>query len=280
MKNILFGIAATFITAVNAQVETPQLSPLSKLEQQVGLTSISVEYSRPSKRDRVIFGNIVPMNEIWRTGANKNSMVSVSDNIVFGKDTLAAGTYSLFSKPTANDWTIYFYKTTDNWGTPDEWLESNVALAVTAPMTKMTSPKETFTIEIENISTQGAHLVLLWDNMSARYAFSVPTEQKVLASIDRVMAGPSANDYYRSADYYFNEKKDLNQALTWINKAIELNGNAPFWMLRKKALIQSEMGDKKGAIATAKLSMEAAKVAGNDNYVKMNEASITEWSKK
>ena len=263
----------------NAQLEAPKLSPTCEIEQLVGLTEIEISYSRPSKRGREVFGNVVPMDQMWRTGANKNTMIETSEHIVFGADTLARGAYSIFTKPSAKSWTIYFYKTTDNWGTPDEWLEENVALEVSANVMKMSDEVETFTMSIDAISLSGATLSFAWDKTKVAVPFKVLTDDQMTASINQVMEGPSANDYYRAADYYFSEKKDLNKALAWMDKALEKREDKPFWMYRKKSLIQAELGDVKGAIATAKISLEAAKEAGNDNYVKMNEESIKEWSK-
>lgn len=263
----------------NAQLEAPKLSPTCEFEQVVGLTEIEISYSRPSKRGREVFGNVVPLDKMWRTGANKNAMIETSEAIVFGSDTLASGTYSIFTKPSAKTWTVYFYKTTDNWGTPDEWLEENVVLEVSANVMKAAEVVETFTISIDAISLSGATLSFAWDKTKVAVPFKVLTDDQMTASITKVMDGPSANDYYRAADYYFSEKKDLNKALAWMDKALEKRDDKPFWMYRKKSLIQAELGDKKGAIATAKISLEAAQKAGNDDYVKMNEESIKEWSK-
>ena len=281
MKKLLAGITFFVSTALMAQITTPQLSPISKVEQKVGLTDVTIEYSRPSKRDRVVFGDVVPMNEVWRTGANKNTLFTTSDAILFGNDTLKAGTYSFYTKPGAQEWSLYFYKTLDNWGTPDEWKAENVVLEVKAKTQVLNDMVETFTMGIESISVDDAVLSLAWDKTKVTAKFAVPTKAKMSETIAKVMAGPSANDYYRAADYKYSQKEDLKQALEWINKSVEMSGEeAPFYVLRKKALIQAELGDKKGAIATAKLSLEGAKKAGYDSYIKANEESIKEWSAK
>ena len=281
MKKLLVGITLFASTGLMAQISAPQMSPSAKMEQTVGLTHISVEYSRPSKRDRVVFGDLVPMNEVWRTGANKNTIITTSAVLIFGKDTLKAGTYALFTKPTASEWSIYFYTTTDNWGTPEEWNAENVALEVKVKSQALNEVVETFTIGIESVSMNDAVLALSWDKTKVAAKFTVATKAQVNASIKKVMAGPSANDYYSAADYKYSEKEDLKQALEWINKSVEMSGDdAPFYVLRKKALLQAELGDKKGAIATAKLSLEGAKKAGYDAYIKANEESIKEWSAK
>ena len=173
------------------------------------------------------------------------------------------------------------YSEIENWGTPEEWKAENVVLEVKAKTQKLNDVIETFTIAIESISLNDAVLSFAWDKTKVSTKFMVPTRDKMNENISKVMAGPSVADYYRAADYKYAEKTDLKDALAWINKSIAMSGESvPFYVLRKKALIQAEMGDFKGAIATANLSLDAAKKAGNDDYVKMNEASIKEWTGK
>jgi hypothetical protein len=282
MKNIIIGCTLSISTVFSAisQLQTPKASPAAKLEQKVGLTDIKIEYSRPSKNERTIFGNIVPFGEIWRTGANENTKFTTNDPIVFGKDTLKVGTYAIYTKPSKDSWDIIFYTESDNWGNPEKWDDTKVALTTKAKVTTLTSVVESFSISIENLETESASLNFTWDQTVASVSFKVPTGVKVMANIEKIMVGPSANDFYGAANYYYTEKKDLKQALTWVNKAIEIQGNEAFWMLRTKSLIQAELGDKKGAIETATISLKAAEKAGYKSYVVMNQASIEEWSKK
>lgn len=280
MKKILSIAFCISALAANAQIVTPQPSPAATVKQTVGITEIEVVYSRPAKKDRVIFGDLVQYDAMWRTGANKNTMITTSDVMVFGKDTLKAGTYAIFTKPGKSSWEIYFYTDTENWGTPENWEESKVALMVKAEAINKSDVVESFTIGFENVMPKGAVLSFSWDKIDVNVPFKVATTDRVLEAIDKVMAGPSASDYYRAAEFYLNEKQDMKQALDWINKSIEMNGNAPFWILRRKSLIQAELGDFKGAIATAKESLTGAEKAGNRDYINMNNASIEEWSKK
>lgn len=278
MKKIIVAAIAMASFGANAQIKTPALSPLAKIEQAVGLTNISVEYSRPSKRNRAVFPDVVAYGSVWRTGANKNSILTTDDQLIFGKDTLATGSYAVFVKPEATNWTVYLYSNTENWGVPANWDEKLVAITVNAPV-QAGNTTETFTIGFDNIQMDGANLTFAWDKAFVSIPFKVINGPKVEAAIKKTLGGPVANDYYRAADYYYNSNGDMKQALEWINKSIEM-GNAPFHLLRKKSLIQAELKDFKGAIETAKLSIEGAKKANNDEYVKMNETSIKEWSKK
>ncbi|MDB0037730.1 DUF2911 domain-containing protein [bacterium] len=281
MKKIMIALLTLGSFSLTAQITAPAPSPAAKVWQTVGLTEVTIDYSRPLKRDRVIFGDLVAYDKMWRTGANKNTMITTSETLIFGTDSLKAGTYAIFTTPKKGaSWDVYFYTDTENRGTPKKWNDELVAVKAKASVstTKMTT--ESFTIGIDNVKIDGAELSFSWDNTKAVVSFAVPTKTAVMASIDRVMAGPSSGDYYRASSYYLAEKMELETALDYINKALDMSEKKPFWYSRIKALIQAEMGDFKGASATAKLSMEAAKDAGNDDYVKSNAKSIEEWSKK
>ncbi len=278
MKNILFALSCTAVMSASAQIETPQPSPAAEIKQTVGLTEVSVEYSRPSKKKRDIFGGLVPFNQMWRTGANKNTMLTTDKIMIFGVDTLQPGTYAIFTKPSPGAWEVYFYTDTENWGTPENWDDALVAVKTPALTTAMNDVTETFTIGFENVTSKGADLTLTWDKTKAVVPFKVATDSQVSAGIEKVMNGPTAGDYYRAADYYLAEGKDMNQALQWINTSIEMDGGeGKFWVLRRKALIQAELGDYKGAIETAEKSKAGAEAANYDNYIQMNEKSISKW---
>lgn len=271
-------LAIGFSTLSNAQL-APQPSPSGKLEQTVGLTDLTIQYSRPSKKGRVIFGDVVPFGEVWRTGANQNTTFTNSDPVIFGKDTLKPGTYALFTKPTKESWDLFFYRSTDNWGTPDNWDDKKVALKVSAKPTALKEVVETFTISIDGLeSVNGGTLALKWDQTAVAFPFTVPTDAKVMANIKTTMRGPSANDYIEAANYYLDHKKDLKQALEWATKASDMNPEA-FWIFRTKSLIQAELGDKKGAIESAKKGLALSEKTKYDNYTKMFNDSIKEWSK-
>lgn len=284
MKKIILILAAVIAHyTIEAQVKTPQPSPKSTLNQVVGLTDVTVEYSRPSTKGRVIFGDLVPFGKIWRTGANANSTVSFSDDVIIGGKTLKKGKYAIFTLPKADVWEVDFYTTTDNWGTPENWDENKVAVSVMVDPISLGNHVDTFTIGVNNLTNDSATLDISWEKTMVSIKFEVPTQKTALASIEKVMAGPTAGDYFSSAQYFLNSNGDMNKALDYINKAISLNkpgADVPYWYYRQKSLIQAKLGDKTGAIETAKLSLAGATKDKNEDYVKMNNDSIKEWSKK
>ncbi len=280
MKKIIVALALFMAGfSAEAQLKTPQSSPKTTIVQSVGLTDVEINYSRPSARGRVVFGNLIPFGKVWRTGANENTTVSFSDDVVIDGKTLKKGKYSLYSIPKIESWEIIFYKTTDNWGNPTEWKEENVALRATVKPETINKSVETFTIGISALDNNFAFLEIYWENSYAALKFEVPTQQKAIANIDKVLAGPAAADYFSAAQFLFQSNGDNTKALVYVNKALDMSEDKPFWYNRLKSLIQAKLGDKKGAIETAKLSLAAAEIANNQDYVKMNKESIAEWSK-
>lgn len=273
---LLFIIGIT--STVNAQIRTPQASPFSKIEQVVGLTDVTLEFSRPAMRERTIFGDLVPYGKVWRTGANANTKITFSDNVIIDGQKLVKGTYAIYTIPNKTTWDVIFYSDANNWGTPKEWDESKVAAKTTVNVVPMNMKIESFTMTFDDLATGSAVLGILWENVYVGVKFEVPTDAITSKSIDVIMAGPTGNDYFQAATYYHTEGKDLNQALEWMQKATE-GDNPEFWYLRRMSLIQADLGDKAGAIETAKKSLAGAEKANNADYVKMNQESIAEWNK-
>lgn len=284
MKKIIFMLAMVIANyALYAQIKTPAASPKSTVTQIVGLTDVTIDYSRPSSKGRTVFGNLVPFGKLWRTGANQNSMVTFSEDVVIKGATLKKGKYAIFTKPKADVWEVFFYSDTDNWGNPENWDDKKVALTTTVTPIALGNNVETFTIAINNLTNDSATLDISWEKIMVSVKFEVPTQKAAMASITKTLAGPTAGDYNSSAQYFFQSEGDMNKALEYINKAISMakpGEDVPFWYLRLKSLIQAKLGDKNGAITTAKLSLANAEKAKNDDYVKMNNDSIKEWSKK
>ena len=264
--------------SLTAQIKTPQASPSVKIEQQVGLTDVTLEYSRPSMKGRTIFGDLVPMNKLWRLGANANTKMTFSTDVTVGGKDLKKGTYAVFATPSGASWDIFFYTDSNNGGTPEKWEESKVAATVKAKSTKLPISMETFTILLGGLTNNSADVQIIWENTMATFELGVPTKETVEKNIAAVMAGPSNRDYYNAAGFYLDEKMNLEAALEYINKSISMDYER-FWSVRRKALIQAELGKYRDAIKTAEKSIELAKEAGNDDYVNNNMKSIAMWKK-
>jgi tetratricopeptide (TPR) repeat protein len=283
MKKLVIFLLAICLGsfAANAQIKTPQPSPTCKLSQEVGLSNVAIEYSRPSMKGRKIFGDLVPFNEMWRTGANASTKITFGDDVTIGgANKLAKGTYALYTIPGEKTWTIIIHKNTTYWGTggKDYKVEEDACRFEVAAQS-LNQSVENFTMDIGTIKNSGADIVLTWENTRVSIPFALDTDKKVMEDIKTQMAGPSASTYYQAARYYLEEKKDFSQALVWVNMAME-KGGEKFWMMRNKALILGELGRYKEAIETAEKSSEMAKADDNQDYPRMNEKNISEWKMK
>lgn len=263
---------------VELRVTTPQPSPFSKIEQKVGLTDVSIEYSRPGMRGRKIFGDLVPFGKKWRTGANANTKITFSTDVTVGGQTLKAGSYGIYTIPNKDQWEVLFYADSDKRGIPSDWDDNKVMAKTTVDVYPMPMPIETYTITIDDITSSSAVLGLLWENTYIGVPFEVPTDAVVMDIIDKVISGnPTSGDYYNAAIYYRDHDKDIQKASEWMEKAIAMMETPRFFHLRNQSLIYAKAGDKEKAIATAQKSLELSKEAKNDDYIKMNTDSLKEW---
>ena len=265
---------------VQAQIQTPQPSPGAEIEQVIGLTEIEVDYSRPAMRGRTIYGDLVPYGKLWRTGANTRTKFSTSTDITVQGKELKEGTYGILSVPNKDSWDIIFYTEAEGGGAPKELDKSKVALTVQAKPENTGYDMENFTIAFGDLADGSTGMMyIMWEKTRVPLKIGTPAKEMAMKSIEDVMAGePTANDYFQAAAFYHEAGEDMDKALAWVSKAVEMNPDA-FWMSRRKSLIQADMGDKKGAVETAKVSLAAAEKAGNADYMKMNKESIAEWSK-
>ena len=263
------------------KITTPQPSPKATVEQRVGLTDVSVEYSRPGVKGRAIFGDLVPFGKTWRTGANSNTKVTFSSDVSIDGQTLNAGSYGLYTVPNENSWEVMFYSESDNSGVPRDWDDTKVVAKTSVEVYSMPMNVETFTITFDDVSGTSATLGILWEKTYVGIKLEVPTDKLVSETIDAVMAAsPEAGDYYNAAIYYRQQDLDIKKANEWMEKAMSLTEKPAFWQLRQQSLIYAKMGDTEKAIAVAEKSLELSKKAGNKAYIKMNTQSLAEWSVK
>ncbi len=283
MRSIFFTILF-FISFFNfSQINTPRTSPASELTQIVGLTEIEVQYSRPSKRGRTIFGGVVPFDKLWRTGADNCTKISFSTDVMIDDKSIKSGTYSVFSIPSKGNWNIILYSETDLWGVPKNWNEDKIVFQSEYNSTKIAENNlvETFTISFNNLSNNDVDMLFSWDDTTVSMNIDVPTRKMVGKNIEEVMNGsPSSSDYYSAAVYYKQENIKLDLALEWINKAIDMFETPRFYQLRQQSLIMAANNKFSDAIETAEKSLKLSIEADNQDYITMNKESISEWSQK
>ena len=241
------------------QLLSPVASPRAKVSQIVGLVNINLDYSRPSKKGRTIFGNIVPYDQIWRTGANQATSISFSDDVKINNQLVEAGEYHVYSVPRENSLDLVIYKKTDAWGSLKSFDETLIKARVTSDFYDLPFSIETFTISFGDISNAGASLNISWDNKVAIYVIDALTREKMLNSIKETMAkNPTKNDFRKAAMYYYEENIHLDKAVKWIDIAFDDSDDLKYWQLRYKALINEKAGKIKKAKKYAKKGYEIA----------------------
>lgn len=269
------SLSFAFMVALQAQtIESPQPSPVAKVEQSVGLTTVHLEYSRPSKKGREIFGGLVRYNEMWRTGANASTKIEFKEDVVVAGTPVKAGKYALYTVPSETAWTVILHKNLTYWGTGGaDYKRDEDAARVSITPEKLQDEVETFTIQFDKLRPDGFHLVLSWDKTEVRVPITLNTDEKMEEQIKAFMnPEPNYRPYYNAASYYLEAGKNLSQALSYVDEALKINQG--FWIMHLKAKIQYDLKDNKGAITTAEMSKKAASEAGNKDYVALNEKLI------
>jgi hypothetical protein len=245
------------------KVEFPQASQHAVVKQRVGLTDVEVDYSRPNKNGRIVFGGLVPFDKPWRTGANQPTKIKTSGAIKFGEMEVPAGEYVLYTIPGANQWSLVLSKNLNAQALTDHKPEDEAARVMATPLLALAAPAETFTIGFEDLRANSATFYLEWDKTRVPVKLTTNDVEKVMQGIDATVKGgqpQEANFYYNAASFYFDQNKDLPQALKWVDQAIEKNPTA-YFMQYKKAQILAKMGNKKEAIAAAEKSIELLKAS-------------------
>lgn len=276
MKKIVFVLTATsflFLFAAHAQVKFPQPSPTQTIKQNFGLGTIELTYSRPASKGRKVFGDLVPYGAIWRTGANAATKLIFTDEVEIAGKKLDTGTYVLYTIPGIDRWEIILNKGINNAGV-DGYKESEDVLRFKVEPLKLKTKFESFTMQFMDVKAESCELHLMWEKNGIVIPIITNIKEKIRKQIDAAML-TDKKPYWQAAQFYNEYDKNLPKALENVNKAAEENSKA-YWIYLYKAKIQKEMGDIAGAKQSSKTSMELAKEAKNDDYVRMNEKLIKE----
>lgn len=257
-------LVAGNILAADEKVEFPSASQHAVVKQRVGLTDVEVDYSRPNKNNRKIFGGLVPFDKPWRTGANQPTKMKTSAPVKLSGKEVPAGEYVLYTIPGANEWTIVLSKNLKPASLADHKPQDEAARVTAKPVT-LSSPAETFTIGFEDLRADAATFYLEWDNTRVPVKLVTNDVEKVNQGIDATVKSGKPQEpgfYYSAASFYLDQNKDLPQALKWVDQAIEKNPKA-YFMHYKKGQILAKMGNKKEAIAAAEKSIEILQAEPN-----------------
>lgn len=267
-KLLLCAVICIAAYGVQAQLKTPAPSPTQTIKQDFGLSSVELSYSRPGMKGRKIYGDLVPYGSVWRTGANSATTLTFGDEVMIGGTKVPAGKYGLLTIPDKDNWTVIITKQTDVTS-PTAYKQDMDVVRVNVKPTTLPNSFETFSMQFHNVKPTTLDLNILWDKTLITLPIATEVESKVMAQIKNNVEKDS-RPYFQAAMYYMDNGKDMNQAVTWFDKALEQNPKA-FWVHHQRANALAKLGKKDDAKMAANKSMELAKEAKNDDYVKLNE---------
>ena len=276
-KLFITALAVCTLFIADAQtLTTPQPSPTQTIKQNFGLSSIELSYSRPGIKGRKIFGDLVPFGKIWRTGANNATLLTFADDVTIGGKKIPAGKYGLLSIPEKKNWTLIITKQTDVTS-PAAYKQDQDMVRIEVKTMDMDESMETFTMQFANVKPASCELHIMWDKTEIALPITTDVETKVIAQIDQLM-NKDNRPYFNAAMYYMDNGKDLNQALAWFDKAVELQPNA-FFIHHQRANCLAKLGRKEEAKAAAEKSKAQAIEQKNDDYVRLNDKLLAELDK-
>lgn len=273
MKILLTLLSIGLITNIWSQ-DLPKKSPHAAVEQTIGLTNVSINYSRPSVNGRVVFGELVPFGEVWRLGANESTKITLSFPITISNQKLDAGSYAIYAIPSANQWNIVFNTDYKQWGSNDYDTNKNVLEYSTAVNTN--EHTESFTISFEAVNETSANIVFEWENVKVSVPFTTETSKAVEAEIKGAVAKGEdlGRVYSRAADYY-NDEGDLEKAKMYLIKSLEIE-RSYYNVYLQAEMMKNE--DLKGALKLGEEAAILAEKAGKANWAKYIRRNIGDWN--
>jgi hypothetical protein len=285
LKPLLFLLVFCIYAGSWGQLEHPKASPFTRIVQHIGLSTITIEYSRPAVKGRVIFGEdstglpgLVPYHRIWRVGANESTKITFDTDVAVMGNLIPKGTYALYAFPSEEEWQIVFHKNTTHWGDGRTGYDSSEdALRVTVISYKVLSFQENFMISFDGITHDTAAMNLQWAHTKITVPIVVDTHLVMDKQIQEKLENtPTAQTYYEIARYYQEQGIKTFEALEYVNKALELGGET-YYFYRIKSLLQAELQLYSAAVLSATKSMKIAKILGKDEFVRLNKRNINQW---
>ena len=275
MKKLIFlGFLMSLSLGIFAQLNIPEPSPSASFSQTLGFTKIKVDYARPGTKGREVFGKLIPYGEIWRTGASDCSTISFNDEVTIGGKKIAKGKYSLFSIPNVEQWTIIINTDTTLHGASGYDEKKDVHRFTVKPE-RSARFYETFTIELSDIVKDNGKLYLIWENTMVKFEIQSNAKERILADIDNKINKLKTNNsklFYQAAEYYYNQRMELDQANDWIAKAVKMEPEN-FYYPNLQAKILETQSKFAEAIPVAQKAVILAK-KGNMTQ------TATNWEKK
>lgn len=213
----VFGLTAT----AQADLDLPDVSQHAVVKQRIGLTDIKIDYHRPLVNGRKVWGGLVPLNEVWRAGANQNTTIEFSDNVSVEGQALPKGRYGLHMIPTPDTWTIIFSKMADAWGSYTYKQEEDALRVTVKP--RPAEMEEALEYEFEDLKADSALVTMKWEKLAVPFKVSVSDETTV-ANLRNQMRGRAQYEWdslNQAAQFCATKKINLEEALKWVDSSIQ-----------------------------------------------------------
>jgi hypothetical protein len=273
------ALAVTVSATAFAQLEVPRPSPKATVSQVVGLSDVSIAYCRPGVKGRVIWGDLVPYDQVWRTGANEATTITFSTDVAIEGHAVPAGTYGLFTIPGKDTWTVIINKGATQWGAYEYKADQDVLRFSVKPQASEFTERMTFSFP--NTTMDGTDVTLTWESLRISFAIKVDVVSRVLGDARKTMGQLKADDWrtpLRAATFCLDNNVNLEEAQGWAEKS--LAAKETMYGLVAKARFTALGGDKAGAITLAKKAIEVGRAADPDADTAVAERLISEWSAK
>jgi len=255
-KTLITGLMLLVATTAFAQVRTPRPSPKATLMQTVGLTDVTITYSRPGVKGRAIWGSLVPYDKVWRTGANEATTINFSDDVWINGNKLTKGLYSLHTIPGQNEWTVIFNSVADQWGSYS-YDEAKDALRVKVKP-ETAGHAEWMGFEVPEMTTDTAKIVLRWEKVAVPFTVDTKSTERTMTALSNAMK-PDWRTAYMAANFAFENKGAATdqQISDWLDQSLSINENiANLWL---KARFLERLGKKAEAIKAGEAAIAAAR---------------------
>lgn len=262
--------------SINAQ-GLPQPSPAASFSQTVGVTNISMDYSRPNVKGRTIWGDLVPYGKAWRAGANSSTKIEFSTDVTINNVLVPAGKYAVYVIPTEKDWTFIISNYVDGWGVGDYTKASDIVRVTATP--KKVEMTQSLMYSVNNISDNSCEISLTWEMLSAGFLVNINTTELAGKVVEKTVADAD-NSFraYNDAAKWYLANNNAVKAVDLAKKSV--SQTKKFWNLTVLSEAYYAAGDKKMAIKTAKEALEMSEKAEYMPYVKRNAGNIEMWEAK
>lgn len=234
------------------ELKFPRVSLGASISQTIGLTDVTIKYHRPGVKDRVIWGDLVPYDKVWRTGANEATTIEFSHDVMVDGNKLAAGTYGLFTIPGKTEWTIIFSKQSKIWGAGGYKQEEDALRIKTKP--KAAPHCEWMHFMFADLKEDSAKVILHWEKLMVGFTVGVDTKGMVLGNIEKTMDRYWVSPYY-AANYAF-EGEMYDKAKAWIDMSVALKQS--YWNMFLQAKIYKKLAKTKKEVKEAIKILEKA----------------------